>query len=133
MDFNLENLSEDIMYFFKMKKLIIVFLLLLLFNNTHAQTQAEMNQSAARGYYKVDAELNKVYKMLISKLDENRKSLLIKAENDWIKYRDAHCKFEASFYEGGSMQPMIYSSCLEGITQDRIKELNKAIKELGDY
>ncbi len=121
------------MYFFKMKKLIIVFLLLLLFNNTHAQTQAEMNQSAARGYYKVDAELNKVYKMLISKLDENRKSLLIKAENDWIKYRDAHCKFEASFYEGGSMQPMIYSSCLEGITQDRIKELNKAIKELGDY
>ena len=117
----------------KMKKLIILFILLLLFNNTHAQTQAEMNQTSAQGYYKADAELNKVYKILMSKLDENGKSLLIKAENDWIKYRDSHCKFVASFYEGGSMHPMIYSGCLEGITQDRIKELNKAIKELGDY
>jgi uncharacterized protein YecT (DUF1311 family) len=116
-----------------MKKLIIVFVLLLLVNNTHAQTQAEMNLTAAQGYYKADAELNKVYKILMSKLDENGKSLLIKAENDWIKYRDSHCKFEASFYEGGSMQPMIYSSCLESVTMERIKELKEAIKELGEY
>lgn len=117
-----------------MKKLIIVSLLFLLVtNNAHAQTQAEMNQTAAKGYYKADAELNKVYKVLLSKLDEKGKSLLIKAENDWIKYRDSHCKFEASFYEGGSMQPMIYSGCLESVTMDRIKELKAAIKEFGEY
>jgi uncharacterized protein YecT (DUF1311 family) len=116
-----------------MKKLIIVFVLLLSFNNTHAQTQYEMNQTAAQGYFKADAELNKVYKILMSKLDEKGKSLLINAENDWIKYRDAHCKFEASFYEGGSMQPMIYSSCLESLAMDRIKELKDAIKEFGEY
>ena len=116
-----------------MKKLIVLFVLLLIVKRTYAQTQAEMNQTAAQGYYKADAELNKVYKMLMSKLDENGKALLIKAENDWIKYRDSHCKFEASFYEGGSMQPMIYSSCLESVTMDRIKELKAAIKEFGEY
>jgi uncharacterized protein YecT (DUF1311 family) len=116
-----------------MKKLIVLFALLLIVNATYAQTQAEMNQTAAKGYYKADAELNKVYKILMSKLDENGKSLLIKAENDWIKYRESHCKFEASFYEGGSMQPMTYSSCLESITMERIKELKEAIKEFGGY
>jgi uncharacterized protein YecT (DUF1311 family) len=116
-----------------MKKLIVLFVLLLIVNATYAQTQAEMNQTAAQGYYKADVELNKVYKILMSKLDEKGKSLLIKAENDWIKYRDAHCKFEASFYEGGSMQPMIYSSCLESVTMERIKELKDAIKEFGEY
>jgi uncharacterized protein YecT (DUF1311 family) len=116
----------------QIKFLLIILVFLLLVNNTHAQTQAEMNQTAGKGYYKADAELNKVYKVLMSKLDEKGKSLLIKAENDWIKYRDSHCKFEASFYEGGSMQPMIYSGCLESVTMDRIKELKEAIKEFGE-
>ena len=120
------------MYFFKMKKIILLFVLLLIINRTYSQTQMEMNQVAAQGYYKADAELNKVYKVLMSKLDEKGKALLIKAENDWIKYRDSHCNFEASFYEGGSMQPMIYSSCLESVTMDRIKELKEAIKEFGE-
>lgn len=115
-------------------KNIILFLVLLSFSNrTYSQTQMEMNQTAAQGYYKADAELNKVYKLLMSKLDEKGKSLLIKAENDWIKYRESHCKFEASFYEGGSMQPMIYSGCLESVTMDRIKDLKAAIKEFGEY
>jgi uncharacterized protein YecT (DUF1311 family) len=116
-----------------MKKLLFLFVLLLASNRAYSQTQMEMNQTAAQGYYKADAELNKVYKVLLSKLDEKGKALLIKAENDWIKYRDSHCKFEASFYEGGSMQPMIYSSCLESVTMDRINELKAAIKEFGEY
>jgi len=115
-----------------MRQLFLTFILFLLFNNTHAQTQAEMNKAAAQGYYKADAELNKVYKALLSKLDENGKPLLVKAENDWIKYRESHCKLEASFYEGGSMQPMIYSSCLESVTMDRIKQLKAEIRELGE-
>ena len=116
-----------------MKKILIFFCLLLVVNKAYSQTQMEMNQSAAQGYYKADAELNKVYKVLMSKLDEKGKALLIKVENDWIKYRDSHCNFEASFYEGGSMQPMIYSSCLESVTMDRINELKAAIKEVGEY
>jgi uncharacterized protein YecT (DUF1311 family) len=115
-----------------MKKLILLFVLFIIVNRTYSQTQAEMNKAAAQGYYKADAELNKVYKALLSKLDENGKPLLVKAENDWIKYRESHCKLEASFYEGGSMQPMIYSSCLESVTMDRIKQLKAEIRELGE-
>jgi len=115
-----------------MKKIILFVVILTFCSKSYSQTQAEMNKAAAQGYYKADAELNKVYKALLSKLDENGKPLLVKAENDWIKYRESHCKLEASFYEGGSMQPMIYSSCLESVTMDRIKQLKAEIRELGE-
>src|SRR5659263_578705 len=89
-----------------------LFLALLLFcfcSNSFAQTQLEMNETAYANYKKADTKLNKVYKQLMSILDQNKKPLLIQAEKDWVKFRDSHCKFEASQYEGGSIQPLIYS------------------------
>lgn len=93
-----------------------------------AQTQAEMNRTAFTAYNKADAELNKIYKKVIGTLDEKQKLLLIKAQKDWLKFRDSHCKFDAEQYNGGSIQPLIYSSCLTEKTEDRISDL-KAILE----
>ncbi|MNT18427.1 hypothetical protein D3C72_1536360 [compost metagenome] len=61
-------------------------------------------------------------------LDKNEKPLLIQAEKDWIKFRDSHCKFEASQYEGGSIKPLIYSTCLEELTRKRIAAIKASIK-----
>ena len=61
-------------------------------------------------------------------LTKNEKPLLIQAEKDWVKFRDSHCKFEASQYEGGSIQPLIYSICLEELTKKRIEEIKASIK-----
>lgn len=97
-------------------------------NISLAQTQSEMNATAHAQYKKADAELNKVYKQLMLILDKKEKPLLIQAEKDWIKYRDSHCKFDASQYEGGSMQPLIYSTCLEQLTRKRITEIKASIK-----
>lgn len=109
------------------KKYYFITLLLLCFcNNSFAQTQMEINQTANTNYKKADAELNKVYKQLMLILDKDEKPLLIQAEKDWVKFRDSHCKFEASQYEGGSIQPLIYSSCLEELTKKRIAELKQA-------
>jgi uncharacterized protein YecT (DUF1311 family) len=88
-----------------------------------SQTQAEMNQSAFEEYQKSDVELNKVYSQLLQKLDNDEKLLLIKAQKDWIKFRDSHCTFEVYVYEGGSMQPMMYASCLRERTDARVKDL----------
>lgn len=77
---------------------------------------------------KADAELNTVYKKLLKVLEEPEKQLLIKAQKDWLKFRDSHCNFEAKQYEGGSIMPLMYSKCLEDCTKNRIKDLKLSIK-----
>lgn len=114
-----------------MNKKISFWILLLLFffnQNLFAQTQAEMNQTAKKDYELVDAELNRVYKDVIRLLIEKEKQLLIKAQKDWIKFRDSHCEFVANEYEGGSIQPLIHSTCLTERTKNRIEDLKSILK-----
>ena len=93
------------------------------------QTQYEMNVCADRAYKAADAELNKVYNRLVSKLDEAARTKLKVVEVTWLKYRDANCDYEAALYEGGSIKPAIYSSCMERMTKARTAELREQIKE----
>jgi uncharacterized protein YecT (DUF1311 family) len=113
----------------KIKYYTIVLIALLFSINSFAQTQLEMNQAANAKYKKADAELNKVYKQLISILTQSEKLLLIQAEKDWVKFRDSSCNFESSQYEGGSIKPLVYSTCLEELTRKRILEIKASIKE----
>lgn len=96
------------------------------------QSQAEMNMCAAKRFKAADAELNRVYNRLVSKLgdDAARLARLKTAEVSWLKYRDDNCEYEASAFEGGSMKPLIYSSCLERMTKARAAELRGQIKEM---
>ncbi len=113
-----------------MKKYIILLIFIVKCNfNLSAQTQLEINHTTNLNFKKVDTELNKVYKQLMPLLEENQKTMLIQAEKDWVKYRDSHCKFEASQYEGGSIQSSIFSTCLEELTRKRILEIKKCIKD----
>ena len=83
------------------------------------ETQMEMNECAGIAYDKADRRLNQVYKRL------ERTSELVAAQRAWITFRDAECKYKASAYEGGSMQPMVYAGCLQSLTEDRIKQLEE--------
>lgn len=112
----------------KTKYYYIVLFLLFCGASSFAQTQLEMNETANANYKKADTQLNKVYKQLMVMLDKSEKPLLIQAEKDWVKFRDSHCKFDASQYEGGSMKPLVYSSCLEELTKKRIAEIKASIK-----
>ncbi|HLA55534.1 MAG TPA: lysozyme inhibitor LprI family protein [Flavobacterium sp.] len=112
------------------KKHFLLFVLILLGSsyNLAAQTQLEMNKAADAEYKKADAELNKVYRQLVEMLDKNGKQMLIIAEKDWLKFRDSHCRFNASQFDGGSIEPLIYSTCLEELTRRRIDEIKASIK-----
>ncbi len=89
-------------------------------------------KTAAKDFQSADAELNRVYKDVLKLLDENEKKLLIKAQKDWIKFRDSHCAFEINQYEGGSIQPLIYSTCLTERTKNRIDDLNAIIESINN-
>lgn len=93
------------------------------------QSQAEMNMCAAKRFKAADAELNRVYDQLASMLEGDSAARLKAAEVSWIKYRDDNCVYEADFFEGGSMRPLILSSCLERMTKARTAELRGQIKE----
>lgn len=94
------------------------------------QAQSEMNICADNWFKAADAELNKAYGLLAAKLDAEMKAKLKAAEVSWLKYRDDNCDYEASAFEGGSMQPLIRSSCLGRMTKARTAELLEQLKEL---
>jgi uncharacterized protein YecT (DUF1311 family) len=48
---------------------------------------------------------------------------LLKAQRAWLAYRDAACEVQASPYEGGSIQPLIWFSCLSELTAERTRML----------
>jgi len=93
----------------------------------------ELNQQADKKYKKADAELNKVYKELSALLTPERKALLVKAQRAWITFRDMHCQFTDSMYEGGSIQPMIYSLCMQVLTEQRTKQLKVEKDEINGH
>lgn len=92
-----------------------------------SHTQLEMNECADRQFQAADTELNRIYKQVVAKAENDPK--LKVAEVSWLKYRDDNCAYEASMYEGGSMQPMVYSFCLERMTKARTAELRDQLKE----
>ena len=95
-----------------------------------AQTTVEMRDCAGKEYKKADAELNSVYKQLMSKLmDAGHQTALKTAQQAWIKYRDANCEFEAYLNRGGTIYPVVYTGCLSAMTTNRTKELRELIEQ----
>jgi len=114
---------------FKKYFILLLFILLSTSFNSLAQTQAEMNQTANNDFKKADSKLNKLYKQVMKILNEREKKLMVVAQKDWLKFRDSHCKFEIVQYDGGSIQPLLYSNCLRERTNDRIEDLEEILND----
>lgn len=106
-----------------------------------ANTQLEMNQCSADEFKKADARLNTVYANLIRLLQkdsghaqqqsggEQRKpetpavDKLKAVQRQWVRYRDLHCSAVRAQYEGGTISPMMWTTCMTETTNHRIEEL----------
>ena len=95
----------------------------------NAQTQAEMNDCAAKEYRAADQKLNKLYADLSSKLEPERLAKLKEAQRAWIKFRDADCEFQAYLNKGGTIYPLVYDGCLTENANNRIKQLVEMLNE----
>lgn len=93
----------------------------------NAVAQPELNACALREYEKADAELNRLYKRLETKLGGPDAGLTA-AERAWIDYRDKECDFETEADAGGSIRPMEVGQCMAAKTEARIAELRKLLK-----
>ena len=119
-----------------MKLIYCTFLALLLAtaataNNCDTTTaQQEMNRCADLEFQAVDAELNDAYADAVAyarELDDagagGVEDRLRIAQRAWVAYRDAACDADAFLFDGGSMMPLIYSSCLSRLTELRRADL----------
>ena len=97
-----------------------------------AMTQYAMNRCAAEEFQKADAELNKIYRQLVTDAGPAEKVKLRAAQLAWIKFRDAHGDYEAFGNTGGSIYPMVYSFCLAEVTRERTRQFKEILKEAGE-
>lgn len=98
-----------------------------------AQSQHEMNEQALNEFKAADAELNKVYKKLVSKIDAESKTKLLNSQKAWIKFRDAEAELIADFNaRGGSMAPLIYHGEKASLTEERTKQLLELLKQYAE-
>ncbi|MGR3491823.1 MAG: lysozyme inhibitor LprI family protein [Shimia sp.] len=55
--------------------------------------------------------------------------MLRRAQRAWITYRDAACVVESDLAKGGSIQPLIFTTCAEELTRAR----TEALISFGDF
>lgn len=108
-----------------MKKIIKIIAFIFIGFNGIAQTQTEMNTNAADYYKAADKKMTLLYKEVMSSLNAEDKNLLLEAQRNWVKFKESHCKSVENGFKGGSIQPLIYYTCLLEATEERIKQLQK--------
>ena len=73
-----------------------------------------------------DQRLNAAYKALQAQIDANQRQPLLTAQRLWVQYRDANCAFYGT--QDGSIRQVQAAECLRSMTDDRARELEKAMK-----
>ncbi len=88
-----------------------------------ATTQTDMSQCSVQQTQEVYAKLKSLITELQGYMSATQYATLLKVEADWEKMILEHCKWEAAFFEGVSIQPMWFSGCLGQQYTDRIEAL----------
>lgn len=103
---------------------------------SHAQSQAEMNLTAAGELNDADAKLNSVYQRVLSKNADDKAFCadLKEAQRAWIKFVDFHMKTVFPLKEGespryvyGSIYPSEFAAEKIELFQQRIKQLESLL------
>ena len=106
------------------------------------QAQLEMNMCAQRDFERADTELNAQWRATAVGMRESDRGIdrkydrepgyfetLLAAQRAWITYRRQHCLGESFEARGGSLSPLLFSTCMSELTRERTKQL-KALVEV---
>lgn len=91
----------------------------------NALTTAAMRTCEASRYATAQQELDEAYQSLMAHIDREQKVKLRKAQDAWVRFRDANADFQASLLEGGTLAPLVRISSLTEMTRARTMELKK--------
>lgn len=88
-----------------------------------AESQTDRNITSKAVCDVLDVKLKEVEGKIRERLDAEGKAKFDAAEAAWKNYRSAQVIFEGSFYEGGSIQPLVHNQAYSAITETRIDDL----------
>jgi uncharacterized protein YecT (DUF1311 family) len=93
-------------------------------------TQFDLNSCADASFKVADAQMNSLYATIRTRLrdDPDAMKRLVAAQRAWLAFRDAECEFASGAESGGSIYPMVYSSCQTALTTKRNGDLKKYLK-----
>jgi len=107
----------------KTSALAVLLLLNFAFVAAHGQIDRAMMQPAIAEFDKSDAELNAVYKKVLSQLSPKGLEALKEAQRAWLIFRDKTAEAYGTGEEGSSNEKVMYVRCAAAITRNRTKEL----------
>ncbi len=102
--------------------------------NAKAVAQNELNACASEESYRVDAELNRVFRELLSKNSDDPAAVekIKKAQRAWVAFRDAYIEAmfpaEDKLAGYGSMYPMERDQILATLTRRQVEALQDLIR-----
>lgn len=103
-----------------------------------ASDNAQHIQCADQEFRRFDAELNRLYQVLLQYAGEYNEPqagygvppvpALQNAQRAWVVFRDANCHWKASGFYGGSGQAVIVADCRAQMTRDRVNEFKASLE-----
>ena len=84
------------------------------------QSQMALNICAQQAWQRADDDLNALWSVLKPRADAaGWGKRLLEEQRAWLRTRDARCEAERATYEGGSIAPLIFWTCMEEMTLSR--------------
>ena len=90
--------------------------------------QLEINYCASERFKHYDKILNTLYKEQIDYLESEGYKRLKKSQQQWIKFRDADCLYQAEDWKGGSGYAQVHWECMAENTKIRAIQLEKYVR-----
>ena len=100
---------------------------------SHAgSARGEREQGAEQEFKVADANLNRTYQQLLSKLDETSQASVREAQRTWVAFRDAQAKASAALTSiGGTYHTDTFEiEARVELTNARLEELKRALQEV---
>ena len=91
---------------------------------------ADMHEGIAELSEAWENELNTIYSLLMEKLPKKDKIKLENEQKKWLKNRDIKAKKDAKEAEGGTMEPLLFTSSIKDLNEARAIELAKRYDEI---
>ena len=93
-------------------------------------TTADMREGITELSEAWENELNTVYSLLMEKLPKAEKVKLENEQKKWLKNRNIKAKKDAKEAEGGTMEPLLFTSSIKDLNEARAIELAKRYDEI---
>lgn len=117
---------------------LVLALLLIAGGHSYSQSQMAMNDEAAQDLKKADAELNRVYKKVLSQNSEDSRFCadLKEAQRAWVKFVEYHLKTVFPLKDGedprvvyGSIYPLDFAVAKTKLIEARTSQLKELLQE----